>query len=63
MGETIYVIVLNWNGEKVIAPCLASLARVREPALKIIVVDNASTDRSPEIVRREFPGEIGRAHV
>jgi len=56
MGETIYVIVLNWNGEKVIAPCLASLARVREPALKIIVVDNASTDRSPEIVRREFPG-------
>jgi len=56
MSETLYVIVLNWNGEKVIAPCLASLARVSEPPLRIIVVDNASTDRSPEIVRRDFPG-------
>lgn len=52
----LYVIVLNWNGEKVLGPCLASLARVREPALKTIVVDNASTDRSVEIVRRDFPG-------
>jgi GT2 family glycosyltransferase len=55
MAEPLYVIVLNWNGERVIAPCLASLACVTEPVLRTIVVDNASTDRSAEIVRRDFP--------
>jgi len=55
MDAPLYVIVLNWNGERVIGPCLASLARVNGPALRVIVVDNASTDRSLEIVRRDFP--------
>jgi len=55
MDRSLYVIVLNWNGEKVIGPCLASLKRVLEPPLEIIVVDNASSDRSIEIIRREAP--------
>jgi GT2 family glycosyltransferase len=55
MDRTIYVVVLNWNGERVIGPCLASLRRIVEPRLEIIVVDNASSDRSLEIVRREAP--------
>jgi GT2 family glycosyltransferase len=53
--RTLHVIVLNWNGEEVIGPCLRSLLEVEEPRLSIIVVDNASTDASCEIVRREFP--------
>jgi GT2 family glycosyltransferase len=52
----IFVIILNWNGEAVLKPCLESLSRVSEPALEIIVVDNGSTDSSPETVRREFKG-------
>ncbi len=56
MDRTVYVIVLNWNGRDVIGPCLASLSRVTEPPLEIIVVDNASTDGSAEIVGREAPG-------
>ena len=56
MDRTVYVIVLNWNGRDVIGPCLASLARVTDPPLEIIVVDNASSDGSAEIVRREAPG-------
>jgi GT2 family glycosyltransferase len=55
-GRELYVIVLNWNGEKVIAPCLRSLEQVEEPKLHTIVVDNGSTDSSPDIVEREFPG-------
>jgi GT2 family glycosyltransferase len=55
MDRSLYVIVLNWNGEQVIGPCLASLKRVSEPPLEIIVVDNASSDRSLDIVRREAP--------
>ena len=53
--DPLYVVVLNWNGERVIGPCLASLKRVPEPALRIIVVDNASSDRSIDIIRREAP--------
>jgi GT2 family glycosyltransferase len=56
MDRTVHVIVLNWNGRAVIGPCLASLARVTDPPLEIIVVDNASSDGSEEIVRRDFPG-------
>lgn len=53
--ETLFVIVLNWNGERVIEPCLRSILSVRGVDLRIIVVDNDSDDSSPEIVRREFP--------
>jgi GT2 family glycosyltransferase len=55
MDRTVFVIVLNWNGKDVIAPCLASLAKVSDPPLETIVVDNASSDGSAETVRREFP--------
>ena len=55
-GRELYVIVLNWNGEEVIEPCLRSLDQVEEPKLHTIVVDNGSTDSSPDIVEREFPG-------
>jgi GT2 family glycosyltransferase len=55
-ARTIHVIVLNWNGRNVLGPCLASLARAAEPRLEIIVVDNASSDGSAEIARREAGG-------
>jgi GT2 family glycosyltransferase len=56
MDRTVYVIVLNWNGRKVIGPCLASLAKITDPPIETIVVDNASSDGSADIVRREAPG-------
>jgi hypothetical protein len=55
MDRTVYVIVLNWNGRNVIGPCLASLARVTDPHLETIVVDNASSDDSAEIARLAAP--------
>lgn len=51
----LYVIILNWNGENVIAACLESLLKLRGPEPRIVVVDNASTDSSLEIVRERFP--------
>ncbi len=56
IGDELYIIVLNWNGEAVIVPCLRSLLGVTDVPLRIIVVDNASTDDSVAVVRREFPG-------
>jgi hypothetical protein len=49
------IIVLNYNGEKCIRKCLKSLLSQTYPNYEIIVVDNASTDSSPEIVKKEFP--------
>lgn len=46
------LIVLNFNGQGVIAPCLDSLVLSMDSRDEIIVVDNASTDSSIELLRR-----------
>jgi GT2 family glycosyltransferase len=48
-------LVLNWNGAAVVGDCIRSLLAQDYPALEILVVDNASTDGSADLVRREFP--------
>lgn len=48
------VIIVNWNGEKYLSRCLSALLAQTTRPQEIIVVDNASTDSSPDIVRR-FP--------
>jgi GT2 family glycosyltransferase len=49
------VIVLNYNGANVIAPCLRALRSQSYRDFEVVVVDNASTDGSLDIVRRDFP--------
>jgi len=44
------VVVLTYNSEKFIGPCLRSLSAVDYPDLEIIVVDNASSDATIERV-------------
>ena len=63
------VIILNWNGEGLLAECVDSLLTQTYPRVEVIVVDNASTDRSVGLLRDRY-GEkirlivkIGRAHV
>jgi GT2 family glycosyltransferase len=52
------VIIPHWNGEGILRRCLLSLRRTRGVRFRTLVVDNASTDGSAEMVRREFP-EVG----
>jgi len=50
------IIILNWNGGQVLQDCLASI--YDHPAslsFEVIVVDNASTDGSPERATARFP--------
>jgi GT2 family glycosyltransferase len=49
------ILVLNWNGERVIRKSLDSIRRLTYPKKEVIVIDNNSTDSSVEIVREEYP--------
>ena len=51
------VIVPVYNGEQSIGPCIESLLASREPrdAMEVICVDNASTDATPDILRKFQP--------
>lgn len=55
MAARVSAIILNYNGVKFIEACLTSVSRQDYPDLDITVVDNASTDASPDIVRSRFP--------
>jgi len=48
-------LVLNWNGARVVGDCVRSLLGQDYPAVEVLVVDNASTDGSADMIRREFP--------
>lgn len=51
----VFAVVLGWNSGEDIVKCLTQLTACRYPALEIVVVDNASGDRTPERVRELFP--------
>ncbi len=48
------VIVLNWNGEKILEECLQSLKAQTYSPLEVIVVDNGSSDHSVTLVKDKF---------
>ena len=51
----VYIIILNWNGQKDTMECLESVYRLHYPDFHVIVVDNGSYDCSVETIGREFP--------
>ena len=52
----ISVIIVTWNQKDIVCQCLASLERyANDPTVEIIVVDNASSDGTPEMIRDRFP--------
>jgi len=57
--RTLTVVVLSWNGLSLTRDTLRSLEACQVPGswrLRVLVVDNASSDGSPQMVRDEFPG-------
>ncbi len=49
------VIVLNWNGAAFLPRCFQSLRLQTLRNLRVLLVDNDSTDDSLELTRRDFP--------
>ncbi|HET6373199.1 MAG TPA: glycosyltransferase, partial [Candidatus Polarisedimenticolia bacterium] len=54
-ADLVSVIVLSWNSRKFLEGCLRSVLAQTHPRVELIVVDNASTDGSAELVRGLFP--------
>jgi len=50
------VVIVNWNGERLLRSCLDALARQQTTApFETWVVDNASSDGSVALLEREYP--------
>ena len=60
----VYIVVLSWNGREDTLSCLRSLEPVWNERTKGIVVDNGSSDGTPDAVRAAIAGvevlEAGR---
>lgn len=55
-GKRVAVIILNWNGAKLLREFLPQVVRTTNPEIAdVIVADNGSTDNSVEVLEREFP--------
>ena len=56
MAPAVVVAIVSWNTRELLRACLRSLhADVEQGVAEVWVVDNGSTDGSPEMVRGEHP--------
>jgi GT2 family glycosyltransferase len=53
-NKKIAVVILNWNGAKLLEQFLPSIIMYSNEAV-LYVADNASTDNSIDIIRSQFP--------
>ena len=54
--KTISVIIVSWNARSYLRDCLDSIRQTGTSCVhEVIVVDNASSDGSPEMVAEQFP--------
>ncbi|MBI2483610.1 glycosyltransferase [Candidatus Uhrbacteria bacterium] len=51
------IIIISWNVAAQLERCLASVSAAKKPSLplEVIVVDNASSDGTPDMIRARFP--------
>jgi len=53
--RTVGVVVVNWNGEEFLEPCLTSVLAQEGVTPRPLVLDNGSTDGSLALLREKFP--------
>ncbi len=52
---SVSVIIVNWNGKQFIADCLDALKKQTYSHFSTVLVDNASSDGSLDLVQNEYP--------
>ena len=55
MSPEVSVVIVSWNGRRYLEPCLAAAVAQQGIDAEVILVDNASTDGTAEVVRARFP--------
>jgi GT2 family glycosyltransferase len=58
MTPKVSVIIVNYNGEKVLEECLSSIFKQTYKNFEVIVVDNDSKDKSIELIKSNYPRAI-----
>lgn len=51
----ISIVIVSWNTRQLLDDCIASIFRETSAPVEVIVVDNASTDGSGEMVEEKYP--------
>lgn len=49
------IVILNWNGLKLVSECIKSVLAQTYPEIELVVIDNASTDGSARHTKETFP--------
>jgi len=52
------IIILNYNGKKFILECLSSVFEQDYSNLEVLLIDNASTDESVDLIKKKFKSHI-----
>jgi GT2 family glycosyltransferase len=55
VSPDISIVIVTWNGRQYLEPCLQAVLAQQGVDAEVILVDNASTDGSSELVRARFP--------
>lgn len=56
MTPRVAIVIPSWNTRELLGACLRSVAATREDLLlEVTVVDNGSSDGSPQMIREQFP--------
>jgi hypothetical protein len=51
----VQIVPVNWNAGRHTLSCLTYLQAVSYPSYHVVIVDNASSDRSPEAIAVAYP--------
>jgi hypothetical protein len=54
----VFIIIVNWNGKRLLKNCLDSVFKQTYPNYEVILVDNGSTDGSVKFVEEVYAPEI-----
>ncbi len=55
VSSGVSIIIVSWNNKNLLARCLTSLQHHVATSHEVIVIDNASTDGTPDLIRTQFP--------
>ncbi len=55
MTPHIKILILNWNGKRLLKPCLDSVTAIDYPNYSVMVIDNGSSDGSLDMVKSNYP--------